>query len=55
MENERHQGTTSEEEPLLGQQGDASLESGQPLYYNFWLGKLALSPSLFIFVPAPLV
>lgn len=38
---QRPQGT-SEEEPLLGQQGDASLESGQPLYYNFWLGELAL-------------
>lgn len=43
MENDREhrpQGT-SEEEPLLGQQGDASLESGQPLYYNFWLGELS--------------
>lgn len=33
---------TSEEEPLLGQPGDATLESGQPLYYNLWLGELLL-------------
>lgn len=27
-----------EEEPLLGEQGDAQLEDGKPLYYNFILG-----------------
>jgi hypothetical protein len=29
----------SEEEPLLGQRGDASQIEGQPLYYNLWIGK----------------
>ncbi|OQO11503.1 hypothetical protein B0A48_03230 [Cryoendolithus antarcticus] len=29
---------TSEEEPLLGRSGDASLEEGKPLYYNLVLG-----------------
>jgi hypothetical protein len=28
----------SEDEPLLGQRGDASQMSGQPLWYNLWLG-----------------
>ena len=28
----------SEEEPLLGQRGDASQIEGQPLYYNLWIG-----------------
>lgn len=28
----------SEEEPLLGQRGDASQAAGQPLYYNLWIG-----------------
>lgn len=28
-----------EDEPLLGRAGDASLEEGQPLYYNFWIGQ----------------
>ena len=41
--NNRQQGV-SEEEPLLGEAGDASQESGQPLYYNFWLGELLLLP-----------
>ena len=41
MAENRQQEGTSEEEPLLGQPGDASLESGQPLYYNLWLGELA--------------
>lgn len=27
-----------EEEPLLGEQGDAQLQAGKPLYYNFVLG-----------------
>ena len=31
---------TGEEEPLLGEPGDASQEQGKPLYYNFVLGKL---------------
>ncbi|KXT01715.1 hypothetical protein AC578_2802 [Pseudocercospora eumusae] len=29
---------TSEEEPLLGERGDASLPEGRPLYHNFVLG-----------------
>lgn len=29
---------TSEEEPLLGERGDASQVEGKPLYYNFILG-----------------
>lgn len=29
-----------EEEPLLGRAGDASLEEGKPLYYNFLIGTL---------------
>ncbi|EME42189.1 hypothetical protein DOTSEDRAFT_73118 [Dothistroma septosporum NZE10] len=29
---------TSEEEPLLGERGDASLPEGRPLYWNFILG-----------------
>jgi hypothetical protein len=28
----------SEDEPLLGQRGDASQMDGQPLYMNLWLG-----------------
>ena len=32
---------TGEEEPLLGEPGDASQEQGKPLYYNFVLGKLS--------------
>ena len=28
----------SEEEPLLGDRGDASQADGQPLYYNLWIG-----------------
>lgn len=27
-----------EEEPLLGEQGDAQQQDGKPLYYNFILG-----------------
>lgn len=27
-----------EEEPLLGQRGDASQMEGQPLFMNLWLG-----------------
>ena len=34
---------TSEEEPLLGGRGDASLPEGKPLYYNLVLGQLAWS------------
>jgi hypothetical protein len=30
----------SEEEPLLGQRGDAQQVDGQPLYYNLWIGEL---------------
>lgn len=30
---------TSEEEPLLGGRGDASLPEGKPLYMNFVLGR----------------
>lgn len=41
-DNRQQQQGVSEEEPLLGQPGDATLESGQPLYYNLWLGELAL-------------
>lgn len=37
-EQERVPGT-SEEEPLLGGRGDASLPAGKPLYYNFILGE----------------
>lgn len=29
---------TAEEEPLLGERGDASLPDGKPLYHNFVLG-----------------
>jgi hypothetical protein len=29
----------SEEEPLLGQRGDASQQEGLPLYYNLWIGE----------------
>jgi hypothetical protein len=36
-----------EEEPLLGEPGDASQEQGKPLYYNLWLGKLSSAPSTF--------
>jgi hypothetical protein len=32
----------SEEEPLLGGQGDASLPEGKPLYNNFVLGERLL-------------
>jgi hypothetical protein len=32
----------SEEEPLLGGQGDASLPEGKPLYNNFILGEKIL-------------
>lgn len=28
----------SEQEPLLGQRGDASQTEGQPLWVNLWLG-----------------
>ncbi|KAF2173888.1 hypothetical protein M409DRAFT_16156 [Zasmidium cellare ATCC 36951] len=40
MSNEEEQRVpgTSEEEPLLGGRGDASLPEGKPLYYNFILG-----------------
>ena len=31
---------TAEEEPLLGERGDASQREGKPLYYNFLLGEL---------------
>jgi len=33
----------SEEEPLLGQRGDASQIEGQPLYYNLWIGTAAIA------------
>lgn len=41
MSNEEEQRVpaTSEEEPLLGGRGDASLPEGKPLYYNFILGE----------------
>ena len=41
MSNEEEQRVpgTSEEEPLLGVRGDASLPEGKPLYYNFILGE----------------
>lgn len=37
---------TSDEAPLLGERGDASLPGGRPLYHNFVLGiaLLSLSP-----------
>lgn len=31
---------TSEEEPLLGGRGDASLPEGRPLYWNLILGEM---------------
>ncbi|KAF1931896.1 uncharacterized protein M421DRAFT_417634 [Didymella exigua CBS 183.55] len=33
----------SEEEPLLGQRGDASQTDGQPLYHNLWIGTAAVA------------
>jgi hypothetical protein len=39
-ESERRMPGTSEEEPLLGEPGDATQREGKPLYYNFILGKL---------------
>jgi hypothetical protein len=33
----------SEEEPLLGQRGDASQIEGQPLYYNLWIGTASIA------------
>lgn len=36
----------SEEEPLLGQRGDASQPEGQPLYHNLWIGMRADSGDL---------
>ena len=41
-EEERRLPGTSEEEPLLGDPGDASLQEGKPLYYNFVLGELSM-------------
>lgn len=37
---ERRAPGTSEEEPLLGESGDASQKEGKPLYHNLVLGKL---------------
>ncbi|USW56632.1 hypothetical protein Slin15195_G099510 [Septoria linicola] len=34
---------TAEEEPLLGDRGDASLPEGKPLYYNFVLGTAVVA------------
>jgi hypothetical protein len=39
-ESERRIPGTSEEEPLLGEPGDATQREGKPLYYNFVLGEL---------------
>lgn len=36
---------TSDEAPLLGERGDASLPGGRPLYHNFVLGIALLSLS----------
>lgn len=33
----------SEDEPLLGQRGDASQMAGQPIYLNLWLGTAPLA------------
>lgn len=38
-EENRRQPGTSEEEPLLGQRGDASQQEGKPLYHNFIIGE----------------
>ncbi|KAF2135034.1 hypothetical protein P153DRAFT_362736 [Dothidotthia symphoricarpi CBS 119687] len=34
---------TAEEEPLLGERGDASQIEGRPLYENLWLGTAAIA------------
>ena len=39
-------GGTAEEEPLLGERGDASQREGKPLYYNFILGELRSNASV---------
>lgn len=41
MADSRRPHGTSEEEPLLGEQGDASLPQGKPLYNNLVLGQLS--------------
>lgn len=38
----------SEEEPLLGRQGDAQLQAGKPLYRNLILGMLAIFVSFWL-------
>lgn len=35
-----------EEEPLLGERGDAQLRTGKPLYYNFILGGCCVATIL---------
>ena len=44
-EEERRLPGTSEEEPLLGEPGDASQQEGKPLYYNLVLGTLLMYTS----------
>ncbi|KAK6440348.1 hypothetical protein LTR95_003429 [Oleoguttula sp. CCFEE 5521] len=45
---------TSEEEPLLGRSGDASLEEGKPLYYNLVLGTgVVAQAGVWIVSPPP--
>lgn len=38
-----HRQGMGEEEPLLGESGDASQQDGKPLYHNFIIGKLLWS------------
>ena len=38
-EADRRLAGTAEEQPLLGERGDASQREGKPLYYNFILGE----------------
>lgn len=39
QEAQHRQPGTSEEEPLLGERGDASQQEGLPLYHNFIIGE----------------
>lgn len=39
VDSDRRLAGTAEEEPLLGERGDASQREGKPLYYNFILGE----------------
>jgi len=38
QQQQQRPGAVGEEEPLLGERGDAQQQNGKPLYYNFVLG-----------------